>query len=53
MSTNVSAAQTKKERDRFLDVLPIITETLTSNPKFNEVPEIGPWLKKVYFFFFV
>ncbi|XP_049876740.1 uncharacterized protein LOC126374264 [Pectinophora gossypiella] len=46
LSTNVSVSETK-EKETFQDVLPIIINTLSSNEKFAEVPEVATWIKKI------
>ncbi|KAL4714964.1 hypothetical protein ACJJTC_003115 [Scirpophaga incertulas] len=46
MSTNIFKSQTK-EKETFLDLLPTITESIAKNPKFDVVPSVGDWVKKM------
>lgn len=47
-STNVSISQLGKEKETFQDVLPSIIDSLVSNPKFAQLPEVGGWIRQVY-----
>nr|ARI71315.1 farnesyl diphosphate synthase 2 [Chilo suppressalis] len=46
MLANISISK-KKEKETFINIFPLLTETLIKSPKFAKHPQIGNWMKKI------